>query len=758
MKTCKYQQLAVLIYLLAAISPGLSAQSLGFQITPDHTGQLYFPSMDPPLVHTWSLDLGSRVAFPIIVGNRIFVARKSNGGNSELYALDAQTGNTLWMQPSQGFYGWLGIAYEGGRIFALSDNGDVTAFSPIDGHQIWTAPSVGYYGGLYPLTALNGVLYGGGGEVFAMRESDGTILWTAFVGSAGTTPAVTSEGVYFGYPCQVYKFDLVTGHQIWSFVDGCSGGAGSIPPVYQGRVYLPEVYDYSTTGLALSVADGRVVAGFDTAYMPAFWQNTAFYTEPTAVLGVDIPSSLPKWIQLPPQGESYSCNPIVVNGIVYSATAQGHLFGYMADTGAQVLSANVGHQISCPNDGLFWSPPLTGMTAGNGLLLVPAGNHLVAYQFQNFGHWQFVPVTPCRLVDTRQTHDPIQGGTSQSFIVPQLGGCDIPTSALAYSLNVTVAPHRPLGYLTIWPNGEQQPTVSTMNSPDGRVKANAAIVPAGFQNAVNVYATDTTDVILDINGYFAPPSSGTYEFYPLPPCRIVDTRNLDGPLGGPFLQAQQARDFPILTSTCIPAGVTPSAYSLNVTVVPHPAGQQLGYLTVWPKGHAQPNVSTLNNLTATVVANAAIVPAGTGGDIEVYGYNSTDLLIDINGYFAAPGTGGLSFYPAAPCRVLDTRAVGNGQPFSGTLTPPVNVTNSVCSPPANAQAYALNATVVPSGNLGYLTLWPDGQQIPLVSTLNAVDGYVTSNMAIVPTSNGSVDAYAAGLTQLIVDISGYFAP
>jgi hypothetical protein len=42
--------------------------------------------------------------------------------------------------------------------------------------------------------------------------------------------------------------------------------------------------------------------------------------------------------------------------------------------------------------------------------------------------------------------------------------------------------------------------------------------------------------------------------------------------------------------------------------------------------------------------------------------------------------------------------------------------------------------------------------------LNASDGSITNNMAIVPTNNGKVDAYASGLTQLILDISSYFAP
>jgi hypothetical protein len=88
----------------------------------------------------------------------------------------------------------------------------------------------------------------------------------------------------------------------------------------------------------------------------------------------------------------------------------------------------------------------------------------------------------------------------------------------------------------------------------------------------------------------------------------------------------------------------------------------------------------------------------------------------------------------------------------------VDVVDSVCEPPAAAKAYIFNATVVPTGALGYLTLWPDGATKPLVSTLNALDGSITNNMAIVPSTNGKVDAFASGITQLILDISSYFAP
>ncbi len=46
----------------------------------------------------------------------------------------------------------------------------------------------------------------------------------------------------------------------------------------------------------------------------------------------------------------------------------------------------------------------------------------------------------------------------------------------------------------------------------------------------------------------------------------------------------------------------------------------------------------------------------------------------------------------------------------------------------------------------------------IIAAMNAEDGFITSNMAIAPTTNGSIDAFAAALTQLILDISGYFAP
>jgi hypothetical protein len=370
---------------------------------------------------------------------------------------------------------------------------------------------------------------------------------------------------------------------------------------------------------------------------------------------------------------------------------------------------------------------------------------------------RFVPITPCRVADTRNANGPFGGptltaNTSRDFAIPN-GACNIPPAATAYSLSVAVVPQGSLGYMTVWPAGALQPFVATLTSLDGRLRTNAAIVPAGTNGAVSVFATDTTDVILDINGYFVPATDPAgLAFYPLTPCRVADTRQSAAPLGGPSLAAQRTRTFPVAQSSCgIPASA--QAYSLNFAAVPNGT---LGYVTAWPTGKPKPLAASLTAPTGTVTANAVIVPTGTNGSVDVFSTDNTDLVIDIAGYFAPPGSGGLSLYNLSPCRVLDTRQPAGTPPFSGPRD--VNVGSSGCGLPPSALAYVFNATVVPPGAFGYLTLWAQGQPQPLVATLNAIDGAITSNMAIVPTQNGSISVFALNPAHLVLDIFGYFAP
>jgi hypothetical protein len=54
--------------------------------------------------------------------------------------------------------------------------------------------------------------------------------------------------------------------------------------------------------------------------------------------------------------------------------------------------------------------------------------------------------------------------------------------------------------------------------------------------------------------------------------------------------------------------------------------------------------------------------------VNVFTTDATDLVIDINGYFAPQGPGGLSLYTVTPCRVLDSRLPAGTPPLSATAT------------------------------------------------------------------------------------------
>src|SRR5262249_34208336 len=159
-------------------------------------------------------------------------------------------------------------------------------------------------------------------------------------------------------------------------------------------------------------------------------------------------------------------------------------------------------------------------------------------------------------------------------------------------LNATVVPSGALGYLTLWPAGGVQPFVSTLNAPTGAITANAAIVPAGTNGTVNAFVSNNSHLVVDINGYFAPAGGANAQrFFPVAPCRVLDSRNPNGEFGGPVLAGGTTRDYRLPLAGCgLPGGS--GAYVLNATVVP--TAGALGYLTLYPSGTAQPFVSTLN--------------------------------------------------------------------------------------------------------------------------------------------------------------------
>jgi hypothetical protein len=112
---------------------------------------------------------------------------------------------------------------------------------------------------------------------------------------------------------------------------------------------------------------------------------------------------------------------------------------------------------------------------------------------------------------------------------------------------------------------------------------------------------------------FSQQTKTSLNFVPVAPCRVADTRNPNGPFGGPILSGNTTRGFAIPASACgIPSNAV--AYSLNFTVVPP---GKFSFLTAFPCGESQPLASTLNS-DGRIKAVAGIVPGGGYGWIRLY--------------------------------------------------------------------------------------------------------------------------------------------
>ena len=145
--------------------------------------------------------------------------------------------------------------------------------------------------------------------------------------------------------------------------------------------------------------------------------------------------------------------------------------------------------------------------------------------------------------------------------------------------------------------------------------------------AVSVTNTDTQAATL--------PAAFTYggaAFYPVTPCRVVDTRLSAGPWGGPALQSGADRVF-VLAGRCgIPSSAR--AVAANVTITQPSAGP--GFLTLYPGGTGRPLVSALNYSAGQTRAAVAVLPLGAFGDTTVFclqGSGTAHLVLDVAGYF-----------------------------------------------------------------------------------------------------------------------------
>jgi hypothetical protein len=133
----------------------------------------------------------------------------------------------------------------------------------------------------------------------------------------------------------------------------------------------------------------------------------------------------------------------------------------------------------------------------------------------------FVPVTPCRIIDTRVAGGVIAANTVRSFDITAIGsyaaqggeatdcnGVGSAPSFAAAAINFTVVTPSAGGYITAFPFLATQPTAATVNYTAGDIRGNFAIVKldqGASANELSVYSFAQTHLVADIVGYFIEP-------------------------------------------------------------------------------------------------------------------------------------------------------------------------------------------------------------------------------------------------------------
>jgi hypothetical protein len=246
----------------------------------------------------------------------------------------------------------------------------------------------------------------------------------------------------------------------------------------------------------------------------------------------------------------------------------------------------------------------------------------------------YIPLTPTRLLDTRNGTGLAGAFSSHVARTFQVSGGAIPANATAVTGNLTVTQQTSAGFLFIGPVAMNNPTSSTLNFPLGDDRANGVTVALGAGGTLSVtYAAatfgPTAQVIFDVTGYFTPDAGGA-RYVALDPTRLLDTRSNSG-LSGPSA-SHLARTFQV-TGGVVPANAT--AVTGNLTVTQQTSA---GFLYIGPVAMNNPTSSTLNFPVGDDRANAVTVALGAGGTLSVTYAAGTlgptaQVIFDVTGYF-----------------------------------------------------------------------------------------------------------------------------
>ncbi|MGE0884001.1 MAG: kelch repeat-containing protein [Blastocatellales bacterium] len=415
----------------------------------------------------------------------------------------------------------------------------------------------------------------------------------------------------------------------------------------------------------------------------------------------------------------------------------------------------------------------------------------------------FYPLAkPIRLLDTRpagqrpyaayETPEAkltgvINGGTTRTQQARvSFDGMTIPSNASAIVGTATVinfpdgGQYTGTGNVTLYPSGNLKPEVSNLNYANNQTISNGFTVGLGGAGTFEIFTYSNVHLVIDVVGYYAAPGAGGLYFHPLPtPIRLLETRSdpiypgCNTPraaVNGTTVYSYQGR------LTCggvtIPAGAQAligNLTSVNGTATPGLATIYSGDLV------SPPGITSLVFNSTQAIPNSMVVKLGGDGMFKLNLSNTSDILIDITGYFSAEandinGQGLLFTQLATPIRLLETRSdpIYPGcytprAPLSGgsTRTQLAQVNCGGIIIPSTARAIIGNATAINSisPGSGNVTLYPTQSNKPEVSNLNYVFNQVIPNAFTVGLSNnGEFDIFVFSTIDLLIDVTGYFAP
>ncbi len=328
----------------------------------------------------------------------------------------------------------------------------------------------------------------------------------------------------------------------------------------------------------------------------------------------------------------------------------------------------------------------------------------------------------------------------------------------------------------------------------------------GFSRIYDVLFGTKAGLVIDATSYdsitvMAPPGSGTvditvvepmgtssispldkfvYEsrvpFHSVPPIRICDTRkdqvgvasNICNNGGaGAALGAGGVMTVAISGNFGVPANA--SAVVLNVTVTDT---TDSSFLTIFPSGEPRPLSSNINWVSGETIPNLTTVAIGPNGAIEAYNlHGSVDVIMDLAGYYGPDISGNAGLYvPMAPIRVCDSRPIqlgvsinqcnSNGKgPIGPLSSETVQITGQNGVPGNGVEAVALNLTAVAPTSAGFLTAYPSGQTLPVVSNVNfSADQTIPNRVIVSVSASGAITIYNhSGTTNFILDVDGWFS-